>query len=108
VDVLFLGGGTALVGVVVGLALATTNRRLLALVCIGAAAALVLLIASYLSATPSSEPPDCHDCIEFLDRWWEPGLVVVWLAFNLIGWAGGLVAGAFFRGTFNAPRKTLD
>jgi hypothetical protein len=90
------------VAAAIGFFLVSTPRRYGILVGLGVAAAVGLLVVSYLSAP--TEPGSCSDCEEFLGRWWEPGFTSFFLVLLLAAWAAGLVVGAALREYF-APRR---
>ncbi|MEK6274210.1 MAG: hypothetical protein AABM30_02605 [Actinomycetota bacterium] len=93
------------VSAVVGFFLVSTPRRYGILVGLGVAAAVVLLVVSYLVAPTS--PGGCSDCGEYFGRWWEPALTVFFLVLLLVAWAVGLAVGAGLREYSASRRKPI-
>ena len=99
--VLYLGGLAAVVGLALGLLVATTPRRLGLVVLIGLAIAVIWFAVAFFGAETDPDPhrPDCSDCSYSWGRWWEPPLVIALLVINLAAWVLGAVVGWALRAT---------
>jgi hypothetical protein len=97
---LYLGGLAAVVGLALGLLVATTPRRLGVVLLIGLAIAAIWFAFAFFGAeTDPNHRPDCSDCSYTWGRWWEPPLVIALLVINLAAWVLGAVVGWAVRAT---------
>ena len=91
---LYLGGLAAVIGLVLGLGVATTPRRLGLVVLIGLGIAAVWFAFAFFGAeTDPNHRPNCSDCSYVWGRWWEPPLVMSLLVINVAAWVLGAVVG---------------
>jgi hypothetical protein len=96
----FLPGAFGLVlGVVVALLLASSARRVVILLVVGVVLAAVYFGFVWLVSPASADEAgnSCSDCGQWLGRFWEGGLVLFLLSFDLVGWWAGVLAGAALR-----------
>lgn len=93
VAAVFFGGAGLVLGFLAGRFVAR-GRYVMALAVL---AAVGFLLWQYLAAPTDAAPEGCSDCGEYLGRWWEPGLVLIVLFFNLLAWSVGASAGRAMR-----------
>lgn len=97
---LFLPGAFGLLlGAVVGLLFATSSRRVVILLVAGIALAAASFGLAWLLSPASADEAgtSCSDCSQWLGRYWEGGLLLFLLGFDLVGWWIGVLAGAALR-----------
>ena len=94
-----LGGAAAFL-------LATGSRRIAFLLAVGIVLAVALFGLAWLVSPASAEEAgnSCSDCSQWLGRFWEGGLVLFLLGFELVGWWVGVLAGAALRRRVRAAR----
>ena len=105
---LYFGGLGFLAGLGIGLFAATTGRRALLLLAVGALLVASVFALAWLRAPHSAEDADysCSDCAQWLGRWWEGWLVLFFGALNWSGWTIGVVLARGLHAG-NAARREL-
>jgi hypothetical protein len=68
----------------------------MALLGIGLALAVGFVVFLYF-ASPESRPQSCHDCGEYLGRWWQPDLALALVFVGFVAWCGGVWTGVRLR-----------
>jgi hypothetical protein len=96
---LIYGGLPVLVGAIVAALVATTLRRTLALLALGAAAALIAYVVADARGAFEVDPQCSNECgLSALIA----GLMIVG---NVIGWTVGVLVGALVRRLARAPER---
>jgi hypothetical protein len=105
---LYFGGLAFVVALGIGLFVATTGKRALLLVAVGALLAASVFAYAWLRAPHSAQDADssCSDCAQWLGRWWEGWLVLFFGTLNWIGWTIGVVIARGLHAG-NAARRDL-
>ena len=85
-------GAPFLLSAVLAALFGETEERLMTLLGLGLALAVGLVVFVHF-ASPEGRPQSCHDCGEYLGRWWQPDLAFALAFVGLVAWCGGVWAG---------------
>jgi hypothetical protein len=91
---LYFGGGAALAGPALALALGTSPKRAAIVSLFGVLGVIALVVGSFVSADTSP----CHECNAYHGRYLSPYAFILG-ALNVAGWYGGVALGANLRGS---------
>jgi hypothetical protein len=103
VELFFLVGFGFVLGLVAATLLASSRRRVVLLLALGVALAVAYFALAWLTA-PKEAGDSCSDCSQWLGRWWEGGLVIAIIVWNLVGWCVGVLAGAALQRLVRSTR----
>jgi len=103
VAILYLGGVTGVVALVLAFYAGGTVRRTALLVGLGLALASGWLLVVYFSSPSGDRPTGCSDCGVHLGRWLDLAAIMVVGGGNVIAWILGVLVGSAARAAMN-PR----
>ena len=104
-EFVYFSGFAFVVGAVLARFVATSVRRGLLLVGVGAALALAYFALEWSQASNGRDARGCHDCEMFLGRYWQWYLVLFFGLLNWFAWSLGIALGAGFRAALAARRE---
>src|SRR5262249_13197568 len=103
IAVLWLGI-PSLIALGLGLLPRPTRRRTAAILMAPVLLAVLYLAVIYLSAPTSPPEGGCGECSLAYGRWWDPGLVVLFLAVPALVWVLTALVALYVRAVFVEPR----
>jgi hypothetical protein len=107
-EFVYFSGFAFVVGAVLARFVATSVRRGLLLVGVGAALALAYFALEWAQASNGRDARGCHDCEMFLGRYWQWYLVVFFALVTWFAWLLGVAIGATARAMAGGRRELRE